>query len=203
MDSHNVKHAVLSAAAGSVLLLSGNLVLAGDHLIEFEPDRPQISPGCQPNWGFHQTCWRRFPSLPPCNECNVGISEAAYGDSFAPGIYTQQQPYVISGDQPLSAGGSRYLASPMSVLPRDAVSSPASGIPASGIPASPVERSPPGVMADIIVRAVMMDTADRRFRISHKRVMFQLMIGNASWRFRLRQQGLLFSRVSLRQGCQV
>lgn len=29
--------------------------------------RPYFSPACEPAWGYHQTCWRKFPELEPCS----------------------------------------------------------------------------------------------------------------------------------------
>ena len=29
--------------------------------------RAYFSPACEPAWGYHQTCWRKFPELEPCS----------------------------------------------------------------------------------------------------------------------------------------
>lgn len=31
-----------------------------------EKQRAYCTPECHPTWGYHQTCWRRFPPLQPC-----------------------------------------------------------------------------------------------------------------------------------------
>lgn len=56
------------AVVGSAGLILGSSVSAGLRHCD-EPEREQINPACSPAWGYHQTCWRRFPYLPPCNVC--------------------------------------------------------------------------------------------------------------------------------------
>lgn len=56
--------------------------------------RPYFSPACEPAWGYHKTCWRKFPELEPCSgwgdycpSCPTG------GDSLNANAYhTQMMP---------------------------------------------------------------------------------------------------------------
>ncbi len=59
-----------------------------------QPERVQISPACHPTFGYHQTCWRRFPALPPCDHpacdrcdsCRTGSVDAGLPEIPAEGI---------------------------------------------------------------------------------------------------------------------
>lgn len=85
---------VASGAVLAVSLLSGAAV-AGRWFPE-EPTRPHISAACAPNWGFHPTCWQRFPPVEPC--CNSGT------DVF-----------------PVENMNSLYLPQPASLTPSNAI----------------------------------------------------------------------------------
>jgi hypothetical protein len=52
-------------ALATFSLLAQTSVWAGD-LGNLHQSRPQHNPSCEPAFGFHQTCWRRIPSIPPC-----------------------------------------------------------------------------------------------------------------------------------------
>ncbi len=58
---------VFSATAFGSMTLASLIASAGDHrMFRDEPQRPHVSAACQPNWGFNQTCWQRFPPVAPC-----------------------------------------------------------------------------------------------------------------------------------------
>ncbi|APZ95108.1 hypothetical protein Fuma_04762 [Fuerstiella marisgermanici] len=52
------------AFTGTISLLTANAAVAG--LCCGDLPRAYYSPACEPAWGYHQTCWRRFPCLEPC-----------------------------------------------------------------------------------------------------------------------------------------
>ena len=112
MEAGNVKRILFSAAAGSLFMLSNGIVLAG-HPFKSEPDRPQVSPGCQPNWGYHQTCWKRFGPLVPCDNCDMNYVHQDSSPSGSFGIYTPQSQF--DGSQVVHSSNL-----PMSVLPSNA-----------------------------------------------------------------------------------
>ncbi len=60
----------LSLSLGGGLLLTGSA--AAEHCLKKEPERPQTSPACEPAWGFHETCWKRFPPLAECDSSGIG-----------------------------------------------------------------------------------------------------------------------------------
>lgn len=96
MDSQQVGRIIRSAAAGSLLMLSAGAVMAGHHGLFSGSDRPQTSAACQPNWGYNQTCWRRFPAVPPCDSCLTGdLSGENYPETMSPPgqIYVPQTAY--------------------------------------------------------------------------------------------------------------
>ncbi|MEZ6122950.1 MAG: hypothetical protein R3C49_07215 [Planctomycetaceae bacterium] len=62
-----------------------------------DPMRPFYSPACEPAWGYHETCWRRFPQMESCNGwgdyCPACQADggAASGDYYADGAVPVQQ----------------------------------------------------------------------------------------------------------------
>ncbi|MBL8815186.1 MAG: hypothetical protein JNL58_04070 [Planctomyces sp.] len=120
MDAQHLKHVLQSTAAGTLLLLSAELVIA-EHLIQYDPDRPQVSAATSPIWGYNRPCWRRFPQTPPCGHCDSGVlstgeylpSEFPSQPSFyAPqsSVYTPQS----NAQKPVSVlpGGTNAQTSP-------------------------------------------------------------------------------------------
>lgn len=69
MNTQTMKRVLQFAAAGSVSLMIGGSTIAGLFHKCDKDERCQINPACHPTYGYHQTCWRRFPPLPPCNNC--------------------------------------------------------------------------------------------------------------------------------------
>lgn len=116
MDVCQMIRTLRFAARGSLVLLGATVTLAGDRPHE-QPTRPHMSASCSPNWGFNQTCWSRFPDVPPCQNsgCNVGVQ--GYENYPSPSmLYTPQNPVTYQGSQFISpAYGSPQR--PISVLP--------------------------------------------------------------------------------------
>jgi len=67
--------------------------------------RDQVPAVCGPNWGYHQTCWRRFSPMPPC--CSLSGCDDCLNASQAPmaSAWFQSdgslQPQQMSNDLPL------------------------------------------------------------------------------------------------------
>lgn len=146
MNSQYVRYLLRSAAAGSILLLSVSPVTAG-RMFPDEPSRPHIHAGTAPNWGYNQTCWQRFPPLPPCEgeACHADpgqFSGQAYpGQLYQPGeIYTPQSGLVIPGQS--------FSTLPSSLMPanseglRYAPGSVTNPNPASSAYPAPAELTP-------------------------------------------------------------
>jgi|GEM_PF-3452830 len=63
-----LKQMLRLAAAGSVgMMIGSQTATAGLFKKCNDDERTQVSPACHPTFGYHQTCWRRFPPLPPCD----------------------------------------------------------------------------------------------------------------------------------------
>lgn len=111
-----------SAAFGSTLLF-GMSTFAGDHrMFPDEPQRPHIPASSQPNWGYNQTCWQRFPQLPPCDgQGNCLSGQCGLNSSYVPQqmqpTYTQPQYVQPSFGQPSYPTGPMSVAPPMQVVP--------------------------------------------------------------------------------------
>lgn len=138
-------------------------VSAGD--ICEKDDRPTIPAACQPNWGFHQTCWKRMPPVPPCttgfcegsylqNTMDPGMTGEVWTQGDGAALYTPHTGVYVPG-QPTGS-------SPVSILPPSVTgryAAPASGMPgavAPGVPGimapalspvSPVPQVPDGIVA--------------------------------------------------------
>ncbi|MCA9063199.1 MAG: hypothetical protein KDA96_09070 [Planctomycetaceae bacterium] len=92
IDAPWIRRLLQSTAVGAILLQSAGLS-AGDFLIRHEERRPQISPACMPNWGFHQTCWRVFPPLPPCDsDCGVCGTTGGLNPAYSGSVNDYPQP---------------------------------------------------------------------------------------------------------------
>ena len=70
--------------------------------------RAYFSPACEPAWGYHQTCWRKFPELEPCSgwgdycpSCTTdgGVTNAyqPQGMQFAPAMQYESATPIIQG----------------------------------------------------------------------------------------------------------
>jgi hypothetical protein len=100
-----LKQWLLPTVFGAVAL-SASIAAAGDlqHLIK----RDRVPAACGPHWGYHQTCWRRFSPMPPCETCSVCPSQ----EMALPGSQSHWYPDDSGALQ--SAGGSRPTADPLS-----------------------------------------------------------------------------------------
>ena len=126
MDTTYIRHLLRSAATGSILLLSVSPASAG-RMFPDEPSRPHVHAGSVPNWGFNQTCWQRFPPLPPCSENGSCYQDAMhgaveYGQHETTNIYTPQPGLMIPGQSfstlpesipPSNFPGLRYSQEPV------------------------------------------------------------------------------------------
>lgn len=105
-----IKRMIHWAAAGSVGLTIGGAAFAGD---VGRPDH--TSPACHPTYGYHQTCWRRFPALPPyktCDTCDQGMAQSLRtgGNCQVPPLQQPQaQPMGMQpSPMPVHGGHSMY-----------------------------------------------------------------------------------------------
>jgi hypothetical protein len=128
MESQHVKQILRSATAGSILMLSSGIALAGGH---FDPDRPQVPADCQPNWGYNQTCWRRFPAVPPCDNCPQDYSSES---ALSGTIYSPQPGYGMA------PGTTSGWSMPPQSHPQNVFPSPSQG---SAVQMPPVQTAPP------------------------------------------------------------
>ncbi len=94
MDPHHVGLVFRSAAAGSLLVISTGLACGG-HLFRHDPDRPVVSPACHPAWGYHQTCWRRFAPVPPCDGCGSHDSGNFSDQGTQSSLYVPQPGVIV------------------------------------------------------------------------------------------------------------
>lgn len=148
MDKQWMKRIVQFAAVGSVGLIMGSSVTAGlKH--DDGPDREQVNPACHPTFGYHQTCWRRFPPLPPCDicqQCQPGMTPTYshdggsgqltplplnYSSNSTPSMTPSPQP-VPTSDFGAAGQGGRYGGHTMMPSPE------MSAVPPSNIQSAPV-----------------------------------------------------------------
>ncbi len=99
MDVRELKQLLSTAATGSLILLGTGALLAGDRCHE-QPSRPHLSAACAPNWGFNQTCWRRFPPVPDCPGTGCDLTQESYGSPLPQQqIYTQENSLLLPSSQ--------------------------------------------------------------------------------------------------------
>ncbi len=87
-----MKRVIRFAAAGSFGLIVGTAT-AGLCRDDFEPNG--VNPSCHPTYGYHQTCWRQFPLLPPCNVCQECRPDGAVTSCDNGNCQPSQQPATI------------------------------------------------------------------------------------------------------------
>ncbi|MBL8813795.1 MAG: hypothetical protein JNM43_26745 [Planctomycetaceae bacterium] len=164
MDAQKLRRLLRSAATGTVLLGLTVPATAGD-ICEKKDERPTVQAGCLPNWGFHQTCWKRMPPVPPCT---TGFCDSSFmGGTVDPGmtgeVWTQSDGSTLYTPQSgVYVPGQSASSSPVSILPpsvqgRYAPSTGAMpGMTAPGLPSivpptlspvTPVPQVPEGVVA--------------------------------------------------------
>jgi len=79
-----------------------------------EEQRAQVSPACHPTYGYHQTCWRRFPALPPCENCDTCPTATCHdGNCELPPVFPHPVSPVPLQEAPFtpSLNSGRYGAS--------------------------------------------------------------------------------------------
>ncbi len=113
MRSLDLRQLFRAAAAGSALLVSLSTATAG-RMFPDEPSRPHIMAGSQPNWGYNQTCWQRFPPLPPCNSDGNCYG---YGDPSQGSLGYEQQSHSYVPDSQLMQPSQSFSTLPGSVMP--------------------------------------------------------------------------------------
>ena len=77
------------AATGTISVFAGGVAAAGWFCHwEVEHQRPYYNPSCEPNWGFHETNWRRIQSMPYGQQvsfCADGSCQTGLGDASCQG----------------------------------------------------------------------------------------------------------------------
>ncbi|MCX7400742.1 MAG: hypothetical protein NT138_23950 [Planctomycetales bacterium] len=97
MRSRTIKQLFAAASVGSIILVSAMPVNAG-RMFKDEPSRPHTFAGCQPAWGYNQTCWQRFPALPPCDSngnCYGQPSDGATSYDHSGSVYAPQHHEAV------------------------------------------------------------------------------------------------------------
>lgn len=158
MDSKYVSQWIRGKTAGAFLLLSGTAALAGHHHpFNKEPTRPYMSPACLPAWGHHQTCWKRFPPVPPCEpngSCPLpaGTWENAPGNTF--GMMPQGELSIPQGGPVYPPMMNESLMSPQAFpapmtpgnallpVPDPALSTPPHSLPSANYRSTVPESAP-------------------------------------------------------------
>ena len=161
--SHIIRHGGKFVATSALLFASTSVA----DLCCNNNKRPRISPACHPTWGYHQTCWRRFPCLEPCvgwgDMCDVcppqgtGVQPGRPvlqgpprviqpGLQVHPGIKLGQPPVILQ----LPGAGA-----PINQIPPDATVIPQNQVPPHGDPrvilqppgaGAPINQIPPGAI---------------------------------------------------------
>lgn len=97
MISRTIKQLFAAASVGSAILVSAMPANAG-RMFKDEPSRPHTFAGCQPAWGYNQTCWQRFPALPPCDSngnCYGQPSDGMTQYDHAGSVYAPQNSGAV------------------------------------------------------------------------------------------------------------
>ena len=162
MDAQKLRRLLRTAATGPVLLGLTVPVTAGD--ICEKDDRPTIPAACQPNWGFHQTCWKRMPPVPPCTTgfCDGSYLQSTVDPGMTGEVWTQGDGSTLyTPHSGVYMPGHSSGSSPISILPQSvtgryaAPSTGMSGAPTPGMPSimapalspvTPVPQIPDGVV---------------------------------------------------------
>jgi hypothetical protein len=139
MDVRELQQIIRCAAQTSLILLGTTVVQAG-HLHREQPSRPHMSAAYAPNWGFNQTCWSRFPPLPPCpnNECNT--MPADYENHPSQSVQYTPQNVDTTTERQLSLPVYEPMQHPHSVFPTQ--STPGQNESSGGMPMMPFDGTP-------------------------------------------------------------
>ncbi len=133
MDVQQMTQLIRMTAKSSLIILGSTVVLAGDRPHE-QPTRPHMSATCSPNWGFNQTCWSRFPAVPPCQSSGYVSESDGYEYSSQQMLYTPQNA-LMQGGSPIILPAYGSAQRPISVFPD-------SSSPDVNVLAVPADRSP-------------------------------------------------------------
>lgn len=130
-------------AQSSLILLGSTVVLAGDRPHE-QPTRPHMHATCSPNWGFNQTCWSRFPAVPPCQSSGyVSAPDGYANDSSQQMLYTPENA-LMQGGSPVILPTYGSPQRPISVFPDSSSPEVLSGglltVPANRLPNLPAPQ---------------------------------------------------------------
>lgn len=147
MDVRHLKQLIRFAAKTSLILLGSMDALAGDRPHE-QPTRPHMSATCAPNWGFNQTCWSRFPALPPCPGPGCNAGPTGYDNFPSQSMFAVPHDEMISPDTPFTSPTYGTTQHPVSVFPALSIpgaeaTSPFGPSSPTEYPARPHEYSPP------------------------------------------------------------
>jgi hypothetical protein len=115
MITQGLKKLIQTLAMGSVVI-GMPVAMSGDlgHLIK----RDQTPAVCEAHWGYNQTCWKRFPALPPCESgesCPTCIPGRSFSDEPNAWGSMNYQPQTGFGrpaaaPQPQRGDGSRVYS---------------------------------------------------------------------------------------------
>lgn len=96
-----LKKLVATAAFGALTATSQAGLFCDWHT---EHDRPYCSPACEQGWGYHDTCWRRFPATEPCTDwgAHCAADSVQYGSTVPAGVPYTGVPLVPGFQQPLN-----------------------------------------------------------------------------------------------------
>lgn len=103
--------------------------------------RAYCTPECHPTWGYHQTCWRRFPPLQPCNNWGSGDYCPAC-QSGAAGVPAEAHTVRVLPGNPVGGMMSEQIVSPPIAIPATPQSTPGFG-PVYPTPQPMVNGTPP------------------------------------------------------------
>ncbi|MDA1230810.1 MAG: hypothetical protein O2856_08550 [Planctomycetota bacterium] len=147
MDVRHWKQLICFAAKTSLILLGSTAALAGDRPHE-QPTRPHMSATCAPNWGFNQTCWSRFPALPPCPGPGCNTVPTGYDNFPSQSMLYVPHDAMISPDTPFASPTYGTAQHPVNVFPALSIpgaeaSSPFGHSSPTEFPARPHEHATP------------------------------------------------------------
>ena len=145
MLSRTIRQLFAAASVGSIILVSAMPVNAG-RIFKDEPSRPHTFAGCQPAWGYHQTCWQRFPALPPCDSngnCYGQPSDGATSYDHSSRVYAPQHHEAVVDPS--------FSGVPQSLTP--SLNSPQMFLPNHGVTNSSIELHSGSAMGNPKIQA--------------------------------------------------
>lgn len=116
-DKHMLKQTITQikrlAATGTISVFAGGIASAGWLCNwDVQHERPFYNPSCEPNWGFHETNWRRIQSMGhgaqgsycPDGSCQTGMNDMSYQGQINPGVPQQMMAIPQQMIQPAPNG---------------------------------------------------------------------------------------------------